>query len=408
MSTSDSTNDPWESEMSSEFDRRVRDLHEAPLTLESVKGTAVGIRRKRRAVAAGSVLAAAAVIVPVAVAAATGLGSDRAGEIPAATSTPSATDSATEAPTEAPTDGDRLEPTYVEGDVLHLPDGSVYELPKVTYESAAQLGDRVVAQVRDDQGGLTVDVIEGGEVVDSYTVADGLVVDVDREVAAFITADGSLQTVWSEGQRILAEGYAGWSVRAVDGGPDCDAPATGGSGCRVVLTDQVDARGPLVVDARGTADNPVPGALVISDARDGRYAVTTEIDDLEPSTCGGVHDETTAGLVFETCDFSVDRFSPDGQYAIGLPSYFDGFGPSTVSIIDTATGAEIGTVDTTEEQGLTTVTWVDGDTIAVSMFDFARQEWSLLSLTAGDDEPVVVAGPAPGSDVDNPFGLLGR
>ena len=32
--------DPWETEMSREFDQRVRDLHEAPLTLDQVKGKA--------------------------------------------------------------------------------------------------------------------------------------------------------------------------------------------------------------------------------------------------------------------------------------------------------------------------------------------------------------------------------
>ncbi len=39
--------DPWETEMSREFDQRVRDLHEAPLTLDQVKGKAGRIRRTR-------------------------------------------------------------------------------------------------------------------------------------------------------------------------------------------------------------------------------------------------------------------------------------------------------------------------------------------------------------------------
>ena len=60
-----SSGEPWEGEMSTEFDRRVRDLHEAPLTLDQVRGKAVTIQRRRRAAVAGSILAAAAVVVPV-------------------------------------------------------------------------------------------------------------------------------------------------------------------------------------------------------------------------------------------------------------------------------------------------------------------------------------------------------
>ena len=59
--------DPWETEMSREFDQRVRDLHEAPLTLDQVKGKAGRIRRTRRLAVAGGALAAAAVIVPIVV-----------------------------------------------------------------------------------------------------------------------------------------------------------------------------------------------------------------------------------------------------------------------------------------------------------------------------------------------------
>ena len=45
---SNHTNDPWETEMSRTFDQRVRDLNEAPLNLDQVKGKAVRIRRNRR------------------------------------------------------------------------------------------------------------------------------------------------------------------------------------------------------------------------------------------------------------------------------------------------------------------------------------------------------------------------
>ena len=60
-------NRTWETEMSDAFDRRVRDLHEAPLSFDQVTTRARGIRRRRRAAVAGGILAVAAVITPIAV-----------------------------------------------------------------------------------------------------------------------------------------------------------------------------------------------------------------------------------------------------------------------------------------------------------------------------------------------------
>ena len=53
--------------MSRDFDARVRDLHEAPLDLDSVKGKAHKIKRNRRAAVAGGILGVAAIITPIAV-----------------------------------------------------------------------------------------------------------------------------------------------------------------------------------------------------------------------------------------------------------------------------------------------------------------------------------------------------
>ena len=82
--------DPWETEMSREFDQRVRDLHEAPLNLDRVKGKAGRIRRNRRLAVAGGVLAAAAVIVPIVVFAGGNLTND-SGPEPAPKPTPDPT-----------------------------------------------------------------------------------------------------------------------------------------------------------------------------------------------------------------------------------------------------------------------------------------------------------------------------
>ena len=108
----------WESAMSRDFDARVRDLDEAPLDLDAVKGKAVTIRRKRRIAVAGGVLAAAAVAVPVAVVAANSA-PDTSPDVPVATN------SGTASPTRGTDTGDV---DYVEGDTWHRADGILQEV----------------------------------------------------------------------------------------------------------------------------------------------------------------------------------------------------------------------------------------------------------------------------------------
>lgn len=397
--------DPWESEMTSEFDRRVRELNEAPLTIEHVRGTAVKIQRKRRAAVAGGILAAAAVVVPVAILA-TGSSDDSAPRPDVASQT--ATDSITPIP--SPTESAPpvvTQPSYVEGSTLHLPDGGVYELPSATYDSATLMGSRVVATSRDNLGNVTVEVIEEGAVVDSYAARDGISLDADGDVAAFVTPAGDVQTIWADGEAVLADGYRGWSVRGVSGGPDCLDPEAGGSGCQVSLVDQMRTSEPVVVDSHGIEDNPVPDALDIRDVDLGRYAVINQYDEGN-GVCSGVYDSDLGDYAFTTCDFTVVQFSPDGSNVMAFPSQYDGFGPFSISILDATTGTELASISSDDDWSVSRGAWVDEDTIAVNQFSFATQEWRLLEITAGDGEPTVVAGPGPGSDFEPTYRIAGR
>jgi hypothetical protein len=142
--------DPWESEMSREFDKRVRDLHEAPLTFENVKGKAMTIRRNRRIAVAGGILAAAAVVVPVAVLAGNSLGDSNGTIDPAETPTVTqATDPNDPTPTEPPVR--TLAVSYLEGSTWHRADGSDVEL-NPTYFSAVELGGRAAGARGDPRG----------------------------------------------------------------------------------------------------------------------------------------------------------------------------------------------------------------------------------------------------------------
>lgn len=409
-SNNDNDSEPWESEMTSEFDRRVRDLHEAPLTLDTVKGRAMNIQRKRRAAVAGGILVAAAVIVPVAVVAADG-GNDRATEVPpAATDTPSPTaiDTPVDPPTDDPTTAtpqDDAVPAYVEGTSFHRADGSVFELPAATYQSAVTLGERTIAYDRTPEGdGSTVDVIVDGAVTDSYPADFPFVISRSGETVAFVTTDGAVQTLWDDGEVVLAEGYAGWYPTTVVGGPDCIDAEAGGSGCRVFLEDAEGQGVPTGVDSHGIED-PVQGALRLRDADGaGRLALVTSLEDL--GSCGGVYDENTSEQVFEQCDFTLGRFSPDGQHVLGNDAYLDGIGPSYAVVVDATTGDELLRLEPANGF-INRQAWVDDDTIAATVFDFDTMSWSIQTLTMGADEPETLVGPVAGDEGDAPFYLVG-
>lgn len=401
----DNPGEPWEDAMSSEFDRRVRGLHAAPLSLDSVKGKAVTIQRNRRIAVAGGILAAAAVIIPVAVAAGNGLGSSAPDDVaPATTGTPTASDSATVDPT--PT---ASEPSYIEGSTWHRSDGSVYELPAATYENVVELGDRLVAGARDDEGNLSVDVIEDGEVVDSFDGSGGsaLVLNNDDTLAAFVTADGLLQVMWDGGERTLSDDVQGWSIRAVLGGPDCEDVETGGSGCRVILTDDMATNDARSIDSHGIDDAAIPGVQFVNDVDDrGRVANLTVLEDFRE--CSAVYEPDTDQQTIESCEFRYTTFSSSGGYLLAEPAGTDGFGPAWVAAVDATTGEEVARFDLGDDNGPTGYAWVDDDTFVVRSFDFAAQTWTLHTMTIGDDEPTVVAGPVPGDEGDSPFSLVGR
>ncbi len=209
--TPDNENGTWESEMGDEFERRVRDLHEAPLDLSSVKGKAMKIRNRRRAAVAGGVLAAAAVLVPVAVIATNGSTTRADGIDPADTPSAVITDPSTPAPSPAPTQMDDpvpppSTPPAVEGalgfdylevgsaeSIYHRADGTTAALPDTGYLAATDLGDRIAVLRSDDsEYGMAVDLVQDGQVTTTYDVRSEMAIAPDGGTVAFITTEDVL------------------------------------------------------------------------------------------------------------------------------------------------------------------------------------------------------------------------
>jgi hypothetical protein len=392
--------DPWESEMSREFDKRVRDLHEAPLTFDNVKGKAMTIRRNRRIAVAGGILAAAAVVVPIAVLAGNGLGDSN--EIPPATTSPSptrATDPNDPTPTtEAPQSG--LGVSYLEGTTWHRADGTTVELDEA-YFSAVELGDQLVATTNTN-GRFTVDLIDAdGSVVDSDKAYSQPVTNADKTTVAYITREGELMTRWADGQVGMGDGFVdGDSVAGVAGGPNCYEVE---DGC-VVYVNHGDGSAPEVLDSHGIREVVIPNAIKVNDLS-ASGLVAAQVSYSDTGSCSEVFDPAEGTQVFETCDASLFAFSPDASHLSGSSAYLDGIGPGYVAILDGTTGTEVTRLS--PDQGYVRESvWEDPQHLLVTTYHFEQGEWRVYRLGVDGTSEQVLSSTS-GDEVTPAFTLLG-
>jgi hypothetical protein len=385
------TDSAWESAMSRDFDARVRDLHEAPLSFDSVVGKARTIRRNRRIAVAGGVLAVAAVITPVAVIASTNDGD--------ADSRPPIASQDVEEPTTA------SQPDYIADGTWHQADGDEVAIPDGDYYAAATIWDEQLVLQRpattDVSNSVTEIIDADGNVVDSFETNQGIAVNDDSTTFAYISADGELITRWADGEVAIADGFAdNESPATVTGGPDCNETA---DGCIVYVNDGGPEGHVQAFDSHGVNDSPVEQFLKVSDARGTTVTVVDTVDEFAPESCGGLFDLEAGEFIFRSCDFTFQQISPDGEHVAAPPSYLDGFGAPELSIADAATGDETGrwSVD-----GGTAIDWAwstDGR-LVFTQYDGASWHLTAMEPEGGAIEELVK--PVPGSDMDNPFLLI--
>lgn len=394
-----SSDTPWEEAMSRDFDARVRDLHEAPLDVLSVKGKARKIRRNRRAAVAGGILGVAAIITPIAVLSNGGT---------TQTKEPDFADPSESQTVSDPVADDAID--YVVGGVWHQADGDAVTLPKNDnpYDAAVLWNDQLVATRWDGEVYSVADVIDAeGDVVDSFPTAGSVVVNDAGTTIAWVDTDGDVMTAWDGDQVSLgtadlaAPGETiAWSAVAITGGPNC---YEGADGCLVYVNSSL-ADNSLAYSSHGIVDVVAPGVSKVFDAgSDGTVSVINEVtDDLD--TCGGLYDVQAGDYRWETCDFQVQQISPDGAYVAGPQSQYDGIGPTELSILDAGTGDPI-TSFTREGWNVGVWAWSADGTLVFSAFDGSR--WHLMAMSP-DETVTELADAVAGEEFSNPFTLIQR
>jgi len=383
-------NDHLTTRLSRQLHAQADDWQGAPLTLESVQGTARTIRRRRRA-AAGSVLAVAVLAVAIPIGVTFGGGSD--------TSPPPANPPTRLVDTDNPVEDSPLGVSFIEGRTLTLPNGAQTRLPQA-YPGGVVLGDTALG-LRSDNGDLFLDVIESGAVDETIPLDTGFARNADGTAIAIVTG-GELVVRWESGQTSFGAVPSGLSPVRLVGGPDCSEAA---GTCAVYLDDQTGGA-PRVITTTGANQLVVGGPLSIGDvSEDGRLTtMTTEVREGDLGACGRVYDQTTQTTVFRTCEVTLERFSPGGQYVSADVAYQDGL-RGYIAILDAQSGEKVAEL-LGDGSFFNEVVWEDAEhLVAVSFRD--GEGWSVIRL--GVDGSVETAyGPVDGPQDVSPLHLLGN
>jgi len=380
---------------------RADEVTGAPLGLDDVKHTASAIRRRRVATAVGAAAVVVALALPVGL---TMVDRDSATSDPApAAPDPDPTPTgpvAARLTTDAP-DGGAAETSYTWGDVVHEADGDEVRLPEV-YDAFAPFGYGWLGVTYGENAGQLTVLDAEGSVVDTFLGGLGIAASGDGTLTAFSDAEGGIGTKGTADSAVVELDPPGRPMKDVDvvavvGSESC----TREEGCSVYFNEFGDLGGAYRIQENGKIWQYTLFSKLLGAAPDGRVAGLVSASD--DGSCSGVFDRAERRL-WETCDYTLGAFSPDGTYVIGRPAYLDGVGDGLVAILDAETGEMVAEFsnDRRGQAFVRDAVWETDRTLLATVFQ--QGEWGLMRMTdLGELEKVEDLGA--GEDVDPPATL---
>jgi len=324
-------------DLSSDLGRALHDradgLVGAPITLSDVKGRASRIRRRRAVAASAAVAAAVAIIVPTAI-----VGSDMFD---------SSSDGGVANPSPNPTETTGDAQSWPQKlDLTDLELGALPSVPWVedgTYHGAGELplpGSGYGWVARFDDGWIVSDSRNDG----TYVLVLDAVGEVVREFPStdahrtFVVSDDGTEVLYVEGDELRIHDNTTGDDTVIGSGHSGSAPIGVEDGIAYYNVDPSN----WPMDGRrwdGEAQDLSPGTRVpyTNVSGDGATTVLSSADDF--GSCSSLWSESGNALG-ETCDFTLDGFSPDGGHLLAGPSYRDGFGDGEIAVLP-ADGAAI-------------------------------------------------------------------
>jgi len=273
--------------------------------------------------------------------------------------------------------------------------------------------------------------------------ADGLEVEVPAGLAAPIAfGDGAAGFDYSTGEIWFSEGG---SIPGFGPAPSPDGrsvawfydeagatgiavgPATGDrDGTDTVVADDIPAGvRALPVGFLGDRDlvsNLVGESMPITARRDTFDGSSTTPWDVEEVSTVSAAAQLVAGLLsvtddgscwavlpadggpalWETCDHSLDHFSPDGELLLAGPAYRSGAGDTAIAVLDAQDGTVLQELESTREGFIVDTAFEDDEHVLAVVVDDGKAAIVRCDL-AGSCERATDLAPAP--DVEQPYGL---
>jgi hypothetical protein len=376
--------------------RTLRDRSEqmagSSLDIGEVKSRARGIRRRRQTMTGAVAAVVLAVAVPVGI---TVTDAIDARPIPPAQQT--------QTPDPDRTDNAQPEPDFPNGPVRLTADGLPEgDAPAVNYIDKAknQLVTPAGTVDMPDQAPMATEfrdgwlVIGGGGPQVMWLDAEGKVVRSVPGGMTLAVSDDHGQVAWTEGtwtdpeKTIVAAPVSGgepqqWTIRTQEA---VDVVGFLGEG-RVVYSEPISGQNGITEPDGSVTE--LEGFLSVRGASEAAGLVAVQSKYSVDRMCDGVVDPavSTSELLWETCDWKLGDFTPNGKYVVGTLPEADGMGSPSAAVLDARTGDVLVEFrsDPADMIVLSQLAWEDNDSLAAVAVD--RVDGLMLRLTlAGEIE----------------------
>lgn len=379
-------NDELERMLGRQLQEQVAGMDDHPLGFGDVKGRAGRIRRNRRIAAGVGVAAAVAIITPVAMLASPGLVAD-GDKVDPAIPAPREMISRT-LTLEGLERGDAPAIEYFTEDGVVLPGEGLQPLDR-SYQamvpSEADGGWVAVGPGRSEVLYLSTDFDPQG----GSSSNDGFASNPDRSLVAWTAPEPGAQTMLIHSTTDPEVGSA-WNFPE---SPVIDPVDFTGPDSLVFQSTTPEGKHEIgLADADGsTTDLPGYVKAISASPVTGDIAVQTK-SNRDASGCFGVVDPAASLTepVWETCDYSLGAFSPDGRYVLASTPYLSGLGITSLAVLDAETGATVTrfTQASNTQIALVGVAWETADTVVAVAMEGQRFHLIRLGLDGTLEETV--------------------
>ncbi|WP_248583096.1 hypothetical protein [Nocardioides sp. InS609-2] len=355
--------------------------------LYDVQQRAGRIRRTRRIVTVVAAAAVAAVVVPTALFVSSPSGDNGPGPVASKSPSPAAPGPVDVTVPAEPPVGDQPRVEVLDGR---------------DYQHFVRIGGVLFLGVGTKDGNRVLDIVDGpGESSVTHTGVDQVVVSPDGTTAAWTEPDGSVWTAWEGGRLELDQQAAGVTPAAVVGDGNCGSSES--DSCTVYLNPAGEGT-PSFVASDGRTGTVTPDAIKVNDISDSLAATQTSYHD--GRACSELYDLSLGERRWETCDYALLRFSPDGRYLMATNSDADGIGLTSISVLRATTGDPVATYRV-EDGFIGAQEWEDDGHLLFVRFSYGSGSWDIVRADL-DGTSQRSAEPVSASEDERPYSLEGN